>query len=156
MSRDTPIQVHPSNTQCLEPLLSRFHPSNMQCPETLLSKSHPSNIKCPKPLLSRFHPSNMHCPEPHLSKFHPSNMQCPEPLLSKFHPSNMQYYPSEHRGSSAFQLFNWAAEIQMSVSTPIILLFMLFLSLSRQMPTQYHKLRNSHFCSHTLKFIILQ
>jgi hypothetical protein len=68
----------------------------------------------------------------------------------------MQYYPSEHGGSGALQLCNWAVEIEMSVSSPIILIFLPFFSLSRQMPTQYHKLRNSHFRSHTLKFIIRQ
>lgn len=143
--------------QCPKPILPKFHPSNMQFPEPLLPKFHPSNTQCPQPLLPKFHPSNMQCPEPVLSSFHPSNIQCPQPLLSKFHPSNMQYYPSEHRGLCALQLCIWAVEIQMSVSTPTILIFfVLFLSLSRQMPTQYHKLRNNHFRSHTLKFIIHQ
>ena len=35
----------------------------------------------------------------------------------------MQYYPSEHRGSGALQLCKWAVEIEMSVSTRIILMF---------------------------------
>jgi hypothetical protein len=38
----------------------------------------------------------------------------------------MQYYPSEHPGSSALQLFSWAVDIQMLFSTPIILIFYVF------------------------------